>query len=236
MHHRIFAVALAAALSIATTAVAAAHPHSVTPFASHSSIWDPIPSRPVGQIDDNARLAASMFGSTGAQSGVAVITEFMKDPAAVSDARGEWIEIKNNLPWRLNLEGWTLTDNAGSSHVIDRGGQGLWFFRDQRLVLGSNGDMTLNGGVAVDYVWTGFSLTNTSDQIVLLDTNGALVDRVDYSSSAPWPSAPGQAIALRQTAEAVDLNDDGANWCLANLPLHANTTDTGTPGAVNTCP
>ncbi len=96
--------------------------------------------------------------------------------------------------------------------------------------------MTLNGGVAIDYVWSGFSLTNTSDQIVLLDASGALVDRVDYTSSAPWPSAPGQAIALRQTAEAADLNDDGANWCLANVPLHANTTDTGTPGAVNTCP
>jgi hypothetical protein len=231
MLQRHVTAAFAAASFLALSA--AAHARGATPFDSHSAIWDPLPSRPraAGACDP-----AAFLGQTGTQSGIAVITEFMKDPAAVSDARGEWIEIKNNLPWRLNLEGWTITDNAGSSHVIDRGGQGLWFFREQRLVLGNNDDMTLNGGVAIDYVWSGFSLTNTSDQIVLLDASGALVDRVDYTSSAPWPSLAGQALALKQALESATGNDDGANWCLANQPLHANTTDTGTPGHMNTCP
>jgi hypothetical protein len=49
------------------------------------------------------------------QSGEAVITEFMKDPATVADTRGEWIEIYNALPWRLNIEGWTISDDGGST-------------------------------------------------------------------------------------------------------------------------
>lgn len=234
MHQRTFVAAPVAALLLLLPAASPAHAGTpVTAFDSHSAIWDPLPSRARAE---EANRPPDAFLQSGTQSGIAVITEFMKDPAAVVDTRGEWIEIKNNLPWRLNLEGWTLTDNAGSAHVIDRGGQGLWFFRDQRLVLGNNNDMTLNGGVAIDYVWTGFSLTNTTDQIILLDASGALVDRVDYTSSAPWPSVAGQAIALKQSMESATLNDDGANWCLANLPLHSGTTDTGTPGGANTCP
>lgn len=236
MQHRTRAAAFAAAITFVSLAAYAAPAHPVTPFESHSPIWSPYRSSPFARGAEAVRSDPALVLGAGTQSGVAVITEFMKDPAAVSDARGEWIEIKNNLPWRLNLEGWTITDNSGSAHVIDRGGQGLWFFRGQRLVLGSNGDMSLNGGVALDYVWSNFSLSNTVDQIVLLDANGALVDRVDYTSSAPWPSAAGKAIALRQNFENAVLNDDGANWCLSSTPLHASTTDTGTPGALNDCP
>lgn len=236
MQQRTFAIALAAACSLSTFTVTTANAHQLTPFESHSAIFDPPEFRTPVHADDAARPPTSFLGGAGGQSGIAVITEFMKDPAAVVDTRGEWIEIKNNLQWRLNLEGWTITDNAGNAHVINNGGNGLWFFKGERLVLGNNNDMSLNGGVAVDYVWTGFSLTNTTDQIVLLDANGALVDRVDYTSTAPWPTAAGKALALKQNSEAVDLNDDGANWCLSATPLHAGTTDTGTPGSVNDCP
>ena len=50
----------------------------------------------------------------GMQTGEVAITEFMKDPSTVSDTRGEWIEVRNNLPHRVNLEGWILTDDAGN--------------------------------------------------------------------------------------------------------------------------
>ncbi|MDZ4771662.1 MAG: lamin tail domain-containing protein [Planctomycetota bacterium] len=239
MHKITRAAAFASVFSFALASAATAQGRF--PFEAQGAVWNPAAKRAwmsLAQLEARARNVGSTADLLvgGGQNGQAVITEFMKDPAAVVDTRGEWIEIKNNLAWRLNLEGWTITDNAGNAHVIDRGGQGLWFFRGERLVLGNNADVTLNGGVVIDYVWTNFSLTNTSDQIVLLDTTGAVVDRVDYTSTAPWPSASGKAIALRGGVEDVLANDDGASWCLASTVLNAGTTDTGTPHAMNDCP
>lgn len=175
--------------------------------------------------------ANALQGPT-AQTGWAVITEFMKDPNFVADTKGEWIEIYNNLPWRLNLEGWVLADDAGSHHVIQAGGL-LCCRPGQTLVLGNNGDTSQNGRVPVNYVWSGFSLANTSDQIVLYAPDGTLVDRVDYTSSAPWPSAAGKALSLSPSTHNALDNDDGANWCLATTRLSALNPDTGTPGRDN---
>lgn len=170
------------------------------------------------------------------QTGEAVINEFMKDPSTVVDTRGEWIEIYNNRPWRLNLEGWSLSDDGGSMHVINTGGAGLRCRPGHSLVLAINGDMSLNGGVHADYVYSGFTLSNTTDQIILSRPSGAVVDRVAYDSTA-WPNVPGHAICLKLAARNATSNDDGANWCAATTAISATNADTGTPGADNdACP
>lgn len=219
----------------------AAPGHAGLPFHAGSAAWMP---NQVRAWHTYARaLAISGLGSpqalqgTGTQSAEMVVTEFMKDPSAVLDTRGEWIEFYNNLPWRVNMEGWALADDGGSLHVIDTGGAGLRARPGRYLVLGNNGDPTLNGGVTLDYVYSGFSLSNTSDQIVLQHADGSVIDRVAYDSTAPWPSSPGKAICLRNSARNVLANDDGANWCLATTPLVAGGTDTGTPKNHNdACP
>ncbi|MBL8858527.1 MAG: lamin tail domain-containing protein [Planctomycetes bacterium] len=242
--------ACAALLSTALVSSAfAAHAAQGVPFEALTAAWTPLQSRAWMTAAQAAELASASAASAlapsmaallqggGTQSGEAVISEFMKDPAAVADTRGEWIEVYNNLPWRLNLEGWTLADDSGSSHVIHTGGVGVLCRPGRHLVLGNNADMTLNGGVRLDYVWSGFSLSNTSDSIILLSPTGGLVDRVAYTSSAPWPSAPGRSISLQQSKRNALDNDDGANWCLSSVPMHQNTTDTGTPGRDNdACP
>jgi hypothetical protein len=169
-------------------------------------------------------------------SGEVVITEFMKDPATVSDTRGEWIEIVNTMPWRVNLEGWALADDVGSLHVIANGGLGLHMRPGQVLVLGRSADPALNGGVAVDYVFSGFSLSNAADQILLVKPSGRLSDRVAYDDQA-WPSAPGRSTSLSAAFLDSRANDDPLNWCLSTPPLSATNPDTGTPGTPNElCP
>jgi len=72
----------------------------------------------VGQVSENITVSESApLVQTGepSQAGQIVITEFMKDPSTVSDARGEWIEVYNAMPWRVNLEGWILSDTAARS-------------------------------------------------------------------------------------------------------------------------
>lgn len=173
----------------------------------------------------------------GLQTGEVAITEFMKDPVAVADTRGEWIEVRNNLPWRVNLEGWVLADDAGSTHVISNGGNGVRLRPGRSIVLGIEADPALNGGVVVDYEYSGFTLGNGADSIVLMRPNGLVVDRVAWDDGVLWPDLPGRSIQARNEARFALLNDDAGLWCHGTTPISATNADTGTPGADNdACP
>lgn len=229
IHSSVQSVSRAFLLASALAGAASAQPF---PFTAPCAAWRP------GETRAWATLAQALSMQSGAtQSGEAVITEFMKDPSSVADTRGEWFEVYNALPWRLNVEGWTISDDAGSQHVINAGGAGVRCRPGHYLVLGNNGDISLNGGVHEDYVYSSFTLSNTADQIILTRPNGVVVDRVAYDSSMPWPSAAGKAISLRNAARTAADNDDGANWCLSSSALSGTNPDTGTPSLVNdACP
>jgi hypothetical protein len=171
------------------------------------------------------------------QSGGVVITEFMKDPATVADTRGEWIELYNNLPWRVNIEGWTVSDDSGAQFLISNGGQGLRLAPGQYFVLGNSADTTLNGGVPVQLAYSGFVLGNGADQIVLTKPNGVVVDRVDYDDGVAWPDLAGRSVSLTGVLHDAFSNDDGASWCPSVTNWNGANPDTGTPGAPNDlCP
>lgn len=166
-----------------------------------------------------------------------VITEFMKDPAHVGDTQGEWVEIYNPMPWRLNIEGWTIGDDSGPQHTIANGGLGVYVRPGEYFVLGRNADLALNGGVDVDYVYTSFTLGNGADQIVLTRRNGFIADRVAYDDGVTWPDQSGQSISLDPVWLDATANDDGANWCHGTTAIGNGNQDTGTPGAANDpCP
>jgi len=71
-------------------------------------------------------------------------------------------------------------------------------------VLGRNGNSGTNGGYTANYVYSSFTLANTADEVVLLDGLGAIVDRVDYTGTSPWPNPTGASMAL--TSPAADHN------------------------------
>ena len=52
--------------------------------------------------------------------GTLVISEFMANPAAVSDTAGEWLELFNTTPNAIDANGLTLTDNGSDLHVYSR--------------------------------------------------------------------------------------------------------------------
>ena len=173
-------------------------------------------------------------GAVVAQRGDIVITEFMKNPSAVSDSNGEWIEVLNISPGVRQIAGWTLHDGGSNSHVIQVGGPFLLLQPGERMILGNEGDPALNGGVPVDYVYSGFTLSNGADEIFLTGRNGQLVDEVVYDDLT-WPDDAGQSASLRPGAEDAFANDDPANWCSATNVLASG--DTGTPAVINdTCP
>jgi predicted extracellular nuclease len=123
-----------------------------------------------------------------------------------------------------------IRDNDFDSHVISNGGP-LNVPAGGFLVLGINGDPVTNGGVAVDYEYgSGFFLSNSSDELVLLDGSLTEIDRVEWDNGATFPDPNGASMSLINPT--LD-NNAGANWCTASTPF--GDGDLGTPGAVNDC-
>ncbi len=169
------------------------------------------------------------------QTGDIVITEFMKDPSAVTDSHGEWIEIRNNLKWRCDINGMILSDASGASYVFSAPFPGICLKPYRHYVLGIDDDPATNGGVQVDYSYSGFSLKNSSDEIYLHTSSGVLLDAVVYDDGVLWPDSPGMSISLDPSITDPVVADDPSLWC------HSSSTfgggDTGTPKAPNdVCP
>ena len=159
-----------------------------------------------------------------------VINEIIQNPAAVSDANGEWFEVHNPTASPVDIDGWTIQDNDFDSHVISNGGP-LNVPAGGYLVLGRNSNFATNGGVTVNYTYSNVNLANGGDELVLLDTGPTEVDRVEWDGGPTFPDPNGASMSLRNPA--LD-NNVGANWCTAITPF--GDGDLGTPGAANDCP
>ena len=152
-----------------------------------------------------------------------VITEIMVNPASVSDSYGEWFEVTNISDQVISIQGWEIKDYSLDSHIIQMDNESSMIEPGQYFVLARNGDPSINGGINVDYVYDNFSLSNTQDQIILLDSNGATVDAVDYTSD--WNFSSGMSMEIH------DIESDNSlieNWSPSTLLF--GTGDYGTPG------
>ncbi|MBN2495811.1 MAG: right-handed parallel beta-helix repeat-containing protein [Deltaproteobacteria bacterium] len=156
-----------------------------------------------------------------------VISEIMTNPAAVSDSVGEWFEIHNPTGADIDIEGFTFADNDDESFTVQGGP--VIVAAGGYLVLGRSDDLQANGGVSVDYVYSGFLLANNIDEIVIW-AGGAEIDRVEYDATS-FPLGSGASTSLSPDRLDHLSNDDGESWCAATSPLTGG--DLGTPGAAN---
>lgn len=152
----------------------------------------------------------------------AIITEIMQNPSAVSDTLGEWFEVHNPGPAALNLNGWTIRDNGSDSHLITAD---VWIPSNGFGVLGRNGNSASNGGITVDYQYSGITLSNGADEIVLLDADDNLIDEVEYDGGPAWPDPDGSSMEL--TGLTLD-NQQASSWAAASALLPSG--DRATPG------
>ncbi|MGB0717144.1 MAG: lamin tail domain-containing protein, partial [Phycisphaerae bacterium] len=163
----------------------------------------------------------------GGGTDTVVINEIIQNPAAVGDSDGEWFEVFNPGGSDVDLNGWTIADNDGDSHVV---GASVLVPAGGFAVLCLNSDSGTNGGVTCDYQYSGISLSNGADELVLFDGGLNEIDRVEWDNGATFPDPNGASMALRDPA--LD-NNVGANWCEASTPF--GDGDNGTPGAANIC-
>jgi len=202
--------------------------------------------------DDESSSGGSSSGSSGSGSsgsssgctdsspraphvGEVVISEMMVDPDSVEDRHGEWVEIHNITSHWLDLSGYRLADGDVDDMEIDPVSTGsLVVEPDGRLVICANDDFWDNGGVDCDGTfrwWTfgdGFAMSNTEDEVLLLDSHGTAMDRVRWVDDFV---EVGSAMGLDPDEHTISRNDDLTLWCdqWSWLPLG----DSGTPGEEN---
>lgn len=181
-----------------------------------------------GSCDLNATLSSpTCVGATCAPVGSVIVTEIFNN-ATGSDTDKEWLEIYNTTGSTIDMTGWTLRDDGSDSHIIS----GLMIPGNSYMVLGQSSDMALNGGVSVDYVYSGMFLGNGTDEVVL-ECTGTIIDSVIYDNGATFPDVEGVSMELSTGHLNATDNDSGAAWCPAVTDMGAG--DLGTPGAANDC-
>lgn len=154
-----------------------------------------------------------------------VITEILFDPNPPEDGNDEFFEVHNPTGADIDMFGYTIRDNGSddftitTSFIVPAGAY---------VVFGENGDMATNGGVAVDYIYPQFtSIANTEDEIII-ECNGTVIDEVAYDRSNGWPGmGDGVTISLDPGSLDATSNDDPANWCEATSTTGVFTATLG---------
>jgi hypothetical protein len=165
-----------------------------------------------------------------------VITEFMANPNAVSDAAGEWFELRALAAVDLNgLQlGQAFVD--GPVHVVTSV-DCIPLQPGANALLARNDDVLTNGGLPeVVYEYSTLNLSN-ANTFLHIAVAGVLLDEVGWSAVAT-----GRSTTLDPDSQDPALNDLGNNalpWCYtpADVMYQFAGGDYGTPGEDNMqCP
>jgi cysteine-rich repeat protein len=168
-----------------------------------------------------------------------VISELMVNPKSVDDSIGEWVEIYNASAQPIDINGLVLSeDDKFDEHIIHHC-KALIVPPGGVLAIGASTDVSKNGGAKLSYAYTGVSLNNLKDSLILearyKDGTTVKVDRVHWDTSWPINKLAGFALAVDTTQTTAEGNDDFTHWCPAVDKLSGG--DRGSPGVVNAaCP
>lgn len=167
-------------------------------------------------------LLSSVFSPIARAASISdlLISEVMANPEAVKDTQGEWFELFNPTSESLDLSGIMLGDNNGLNHTISSG-VSLLINPGQYFVMARNDNQNSNGGFVADYMYSSFSLRNSSDQIILADDLGQQL-LLSYLSS-PEFAPSGYSMELM----GEDLEQD--DYAISNTRYGLG--DFGTPGS-----
>lgn len=152
-----------------------------------------------------------------------VINEVMPDPAAATDANGEWFEV--SVERDVDLNGLQIgRDTLGADPVVPEGAC-VRVAAGTQLVFAKTADSGANGGLPAVAAVFAVSLVNSAG-VLRIGIGGRDLDAVTWSSSTS-----GAARQLDPAHRTPAGNDDAGSWCPATAVYGAG--DHGTPGAPN---
>ena len=168
-------------------------------------------------------------GGTPADKGAAsvkvIITEFMADPSASSDDMGEWIEVYNPSSQNININGWTLKDTQTDTHTLKNSGP-LFVVAKGYLILGRTTNTSDNGGTAVAYAYDNFYLSNSTDEIMLLNEKMQVVDSFSYNTTTGYNITPGASLSIKSPGSDPK---QASSWCVETTAWTGSKGDKGSP-------
>ncbi len=167
----------------------------------------------------SSTLSVATAAIRAPEPGDLLISEVMANPSAVTDRVGEWFEIFNPGKDSIILNNLVLSDNGSNQHQINAAND-LLINSGQYFLLARNGDSNINGGIAADYVYSGFTLNNGSDAIIIT-SDGVEIIRLEYSSGFVKNGKSTELVSLPGGVEDYQTTPDMQTY---------GAGDTGTPG------
>lgn len=185
-----------------------------------------------GECNDNGTPRPLVAPSVGD----VLITEFMANPAAVSDGDGEWLELTIAGSFDLNgLElsrlSLNLADVEGSQTIASA--DCLSVTAGDIVVFGNNVDPEENGGIEGMVDELAFTLVN-SNNALRVSYDGTPLDTITYTATDA-----GESTSLSGDVLTPEANDDESLWCPGSdfYPANDGEGDLGSPGVSNpNCP
>ena len=147
-----------------------------------------------------------------------VITKIMYNPPTQmsfpDSDKQEFIEITNNGDDKVNLTG----DYFGGTGFVFQFPENSYLWPHSSIFLANNSSVFQK-----KYGFTPFgqftrNLSNTGQDLLLVDGYGNVIDDVSYTDTIPWPDADGNGLYLKLK----DLSDDNSipsNWIASNDKL-----------------
>lgn len=182
------------------------------------------------------------MGTPGSSPGVVLlISEVLYDPAGL-EPEGEWLEIYNDGPQDVNLEGYKVGDEEqlGDGEGMARFPDGASISAGQVIVIANSAQAFFSTyGFRPDYEisdsdtsvpnllpyrdWSGGSvnLSNAGDDVLILDANDQVIDALSWGTS-DWafaPSNPGveEGHSLERNPAYQDTNS-AVDWVESSSP------------------
>ncbi len=153
-----------------------------------------------------------------------LITEYLANPVNASDAGSEYFELYNSRADAVDLSGLRVRDEGSNQFVI----AGLVIPAGGLAVL-SNGDGAALG-FSPDYQYSGMTLGNTADEILLLGSGDTLLQRLDYGDGDAFGAGVAHELAQLLPGQlGLAGPPAGMDFIAASLPLAAGNV--GSPGS-----
>ena len=129
------------------------------------------------------------------------------------DPAGEFIELYNRGWQPIDLTNWKVTDEQGllyqfTSSAILNPDSYLVICSDAAAISARYGISNTYG----NFTTAGDRLSNGGERITLLNSNGLVIDSVNYNDKPPWPLAPDQLGSSLECLDSYSDNGRPENW------------------------
>jgi hypothetical protein len=148
-----------------------------------------------------------------------VITEIMYNGPEAGADTSEFIEFLNAGSTAVDITGYSISEGVSLTFTSGLIAPGEYF-----VIAFDSSAFRNTYGVGANFQWTSGLLSNSGEDIVLVDNFGRTVDSVDYDDGGSWPSGSGAGQADGGGASIILCdstldNNLGASWSSAISPV-----------------